>query len=229
MLLPHGSWHPTGGRARPPLGVIGILRAVDDRPTGDGDLPGGIADEGVGVEASHGQVKGDVHLVPGLPETVDAAIAVSHGALDGFAVQVDAQSRCVLGDADRQGEASAVVQGIGGASLPGIIGGQGDAPVQGVAFAADEEVAVHRAVILAPQVFPQGREQPRQIRRTARAGMPRGSPGQDMLIPGHDAGHAGVHRQRIDVEEALSVQLHAGQCGVEQLQLHQVGETGIAR
>ena len=96
----------------------------------------------------------------------------------------------------------------------------------GLRLAADEQVRVERALVLRVEITAQRGDQPGEVGWTAGAGVPLRADRQHMLVGGQPARDAGMHLERIDVEETGAVQLHAGQRAVVQLKLEDVAVDG---
>ena len=90
-------------------------------------------------------------------------------------------------------------------------------------FTSSDQMTVGGLVAFAIGELAVGGDQPGHIGRAAGACMPCGTLRQHMIVPGYNAGYAGINGQRIHVEKALAVQRHACKSSIVQLKLHQIG------
>ncbi len=73
-----------------------------------------------------------------------------------------------------------------------------------------------------PRVLAERGDGPRDVRRTAGAGIPLRALGQHMLESRQDAGDARIYLERIDIKEAFAIELHAGENTVVERAFHDV-------
>ena len=142
---------------------------------------------------------------------------------------VDAE-RCVLAprrDADRERRLRRAGNRVHRRAAMREIGlaGEGDALLR-LDRAADEQIDKERFVVLAVGVFTEGGDDARDIRRAAGTGVPLRAHGQVLPVRDRDAGNARNRLERVDVEEAFAVELHAGEHRVVELSLIHIFSAG---
>ena len=72
-------------------------------------------------------------------------------------------------------------------------------------------------------IFPEGGNQPCNIRRATGTGVPWGALSKCMAVGDCLSGNSGHYLKRVDIEKALSVLLHSRKNGVIKCELHNIG------
>ena len=213
------------------VAVVGLFGAEGHRAAAEGDLVHIRSDGGIGGEHPHlhGQVEGD-HIAL-MPFAGEVGIAV---LIDGHLLPAgDDRVLGPGGDAEGEGGVHSLVAVEGNIHMPvpGHAGLDlhGELPAMEILLhrAAHVQVGEEGVLVLGVGVGGDGSDDAGDVGRAAGAAEPLAAGGLNMsqaLIAAAGLRHDG---QRVDVEEALAVQRHAGQHGVVQRHFHHIGVLAV--